>query len=176
MDASSFWDNPLVSQVAFRPRQTARRSPDGDAEGSLPVAEGVSLGWRLHKAPSATSGVEAPATSPSCCSHGGAIVCYFHANAEVVDDVEYLLPLFWEAGYSAVLAVDYRGYGWSTGTPTLGTLLQDVEAWTAALPALLQRNGLGDRPLLAYGRSLGAACAVHAAVYAPVRSSSALRA
>ena len=39
----------------------------------------------------------------------------------------------------------------------------------AALPGILARFALSGRPLVAYGRSLGAACAVHMASTMPVR-------
>jgi pimeloyl-ACP methyl ester carboxylesterase len=68
-----------------------------------------------------------------------------------------------------VLAFDYRGYGFSTGAPTVGTLLPDCEAVATALPGLLQSKNLAGRPLVVYGRSLGAACAIHIVSLAPVR-------
>jgi pimeloyl-ACP methyl ester carboxylesterase len=70
---------------------------------------------------------------------------------------------------SPVLAFDYRGYGFSTGTPTVGTLLPDCERFAAALPDLLRSKQLAGSPLVVYGRSLGAACAIHIVSLAPVR-------
>ena len=151
-----FWDSPFVSQLAFVPRKTARtgRHP----EGVIPV-EGAELGWLLFT----RGGADEPAAADA------PVVFYCHANAEVAADVEHLAPILHAAGACAVLAIDYRGYGWSTGSPSLSTLLSDIEAVQAALPELLQRHALGGRKVIAYGRSLGAACAVHAVSHAPVR-------
>lgn len=120
------------------------------------MGDGVELGWRLY-ARSAAGAASDP------------VVVYCHANAETVADVEHLAPLLHSAGAAAVFAVDYRGYGWSTGTPSFGTLLGDIERVVAELPDILARFALGGRPLVAYGRSLGAACAVHVASTLPVR-------
>ena len=152
-----FWDSPFVSQLAFVPRKTARtgRHP----EGVIPV-NGAELGWLLF---SGGGGADEPAAADA------PVVFYCHANAEVAADVEHLAPILHAAGACAVLAIDYRGYGWSTGTPSLSTLLSDIETVQAALPELLQRHALGGRKVIAYGRSLGAACAVHAVSHAPVR-------
>lgn len=149
-----FWNSPLVSQVAFVPRKTPRNA-DRDDEGVVSVGD-AELGWRLYVRP-----VAGAASDP--------VVFYLHANAETAADVLLLAPTLFEAGAAAVFALDYRGYGWSTGTPSFGTLLSDVELVSAALPAILTRFALGDRPLVAYGRSLGAAAAVHVASTLPVR-------
>ncbi len=116
-----------MSQVALRPRVTPRRAPGGDdGDGSLRVADGVSLGWRIQKAPGADA---APGGHILPCQRGGG------GRRE---------PLS-----TALLAGGV-------------TLLGDVEQFVAP-------NGLNDLPLLAYDRSFGAACAVHAVTRAPVR-------
>ena len=134
-----------------------RKTPRGgrEDEGVVQVGD-VELGWRLYVRPGAGG-----ASDP--------VVFYCHANAETAADVEHLAPILHSAGAAAVLATDYRGYGFSTGTPSFATLLPDIEAVLAALPAILSRFALSGRPLVAYGRSLGAACAVHAAATLPVR-------
>ena len=87
---------------------------------------------------------------------------HFHGNAETVDDSAHLAELLGDAGAAALLTVDFRGYGWSTGTPALSALTADAEAVHDALPQLLAQYGLADgRPVLVYGRSLGSVCAVH---------------
>ena len=137
------------------PRKAQRSNRDD--EGVLQAGD-AELGWRLYARP-----------SPS--SDNDPVVLYCHANAENVADVEHLAPVLHSAGAAAVFAFDYRGYGWSTGTPSFGTLLADVEHVVAALPDILARFSLSGRPLVAYGRSLGAACAVHVASTMPVRGS-----
>jgi fermentation-respiration switch protein FrsA (DUF1100 family) len=66
-----------------------------------------------------------------------------------------------------MLILDYRGYGESSGQPTEAGLYRDAEAawgWLAAQPEI-------DRSRIAvYGRSLGAALALHVAVTRRVRA------
>lgn len=149
-----FWNSPLVSSIAFVPRRTERTG--GDNEGDFQV-DGATLGWRLYPRADAAS------------SPGAPVLLYAHANAETAADVQLMAPFFHAAGFCAVLAWDYRGFGFSTGQPSVGTLLPDMERVAATLPALLEGKALANRPLVMYGRSLGAACAVHIVSLAPVR-------
>jgi len=112
----------------------------------LAVAPGVELGCRVHLG-------GAPR---------GPVLLWWHGNAEVIDDVDGLLAAFLPH-FSAVAAVEYRGYGFSTGTPQLSKLTNDAERAAAELQPVLVRAGLASLPLVAYGRSLGAVCAVHLA-------------
>ena len=70
-----------------------------------------------------------------------------------------------------MLAVDFRGYGWSTGQPRLTTLCADADALVDALPAILAQAG-GDAAATRcalVGRSIGGVCAVHLASRHPTR-------
>jgi alpha-beta hydrolase superfamily lysophospholipase len=156
---ADFFDAPFVSNIAFVPRKTARtgRNDDRVREGVL-VVGGAELGWCLF----GRGGEAVPPEAP--------VVFYCHANAEVAADVEHIAAVFFQAGAAACLAIDYRGYGWSTGSPTFSTLLSDMSKVAAELPALLATLQLADRPRVAYGRSLGAACAVHVVSLVPVRA------
>jgi fermentation-respiration switch protein FrsA (DUF1100 family) len=89
-------------------------------------------------------------------------IVYFHGNG---GNLSMWLPVFATLhgfGYR-VLAIDYRGYGLSEGTPTESGLVLDAEA--AARHAASSRAA--GRPLIYWGRSLGgpiAAAATNAAV------------
>ncbi|CAJ1416837.1 unnamed protein product [Effrenium voratum] len=95
------------------------------------------------------------------------LLIYFHGNAETVDtykDQEIFRPL--RAADVSVLVVDFRGYGYSTGSPSLGTLGSDGERVVAALPGFLRAKQLpwpwpGRMALL--GRSMGGIVACHLA-------------
>ena len=64
--------------------------------------------------------------------------------------------------------VDFRGYGWSTGVPTLSKIASDGAAIVPHLPELLRRGGLDpSSPLVAFGRSLGSIAAIHAVLEHP---------
>lgn len=85
-------------------------------------------------------------------------IVYFHGNG---GNLSMWLPVFATLhgfGYR-VLAVDYRGYGLSEGTPTESGLVLDAEA--AARHAASSR--VENRPLIYWGRSLGGPMAAAAA-------------
>jgi hypothetical protein len=138
-------DNPLVTSILFYPR---RESPGGSevpgaVDGSIPVHDEVSLGYRYYP-------------------HDGPTVLYFHGNGEIAGDYDGIAPEFHRIG-AGLLVVDYRGYGWSTGKPRASNLLSDVEAVHKALPDILKT----ENPLYIMGRSLGSAPAIHYASLHP---------
>jgi hypothetical protein len=142
---SSELDNPLIQSALFYPRSarpgTSRLKNVTD--GTLPVAGEVALGYRLY------------AHQP-----GQPVIVYFHGNGEIAPDHDEFAPLYRVAGAS-LLVVDYRGYGWSTGVPSLAALIPDVEAVYRALPDILGQAHIADGPLVVMGRSLGSAYAIH---------------
>ncbi|MCD4686656.1 MAG: alpha/beta hydrolase [Anaerolineae bacterium] len=146
-------DNPIVLSTLFYPRPAR---PGGSLlantyDGTLPVGDDVVLGYRLY--------AHQPDTP---------VLLYFHGNGEIASDHDFFADEYRRIGLS-LLVVDYRGYGWSTGTPKVSTLLSDVEDIMTALPDLLRRVGLTDQTLLVMGRSLGSAPAIHAAYTYPDR-------
>lgn len=87
-----------------------------------------------------------------------AVVVYFHGNGGNLSIWAPILVGIHRQGYT-VHAVDYRGYGLSTGTPSERGLFRDVEAFVAWA---WQRPG-GRVPLVYWGRSLGGTMAAYAA-------------
>jgi pimeloyl-ACP methyl ester carboxylesterase len=90
--------------------------------------------------------------------HPRARIVYFHGNGGNLSNWSPILSAVARHGYS-VLAIDYRGYGLSTGRPTERGLYRDVDAivtrpWGEAESRL---------PLIYWGRSLGGAMAAYAA-------------
>lgn len=152
MDA--LWDSPIVSSIAFQARRVPQ--PGGSDTGVVDV-NNQSLGWRVFRNPSPT-----PPTAP--------VFLFLHGNAETVDDVQYTAPGLFAAGAAGVLALDWRGYGWSSGSSTLRNLVADMRALPRVLPALLAKVGFpAPRPLMVYGRSMGATAAAHVVANSPVR-------
>lgn len=140
-------DNPALLTTLFFPRR-ADPSFDGSNgiyDGTLPVEDGIVLGYRLYAGKN---------LSP--------VVVYFHGNGEIATDYDGVYPEFQSIGL-ALLVIDFRGYGWSTGQPTMTTLLNDVEAVHKALPLILERGGLAGRSCYLMGRSLGSGPAIHLA-------------
>jgi fermentation-respiration switch protein FrsA (DUF1100 family) len=85
-------------------------------------------------------------------------ILYFHGNGGNLSNWSPIVAGIAQRGYS-VLAVDYRGYGLSTGRPTERGLYRDVDA-VVARPAAPSEAAL---PLIYWGRSLGGAMAGYAA-------------
>jgi len=135
-------DQPEILSFIFHPYQVDRTVPvDGTVDIDFNVEETVVLSCRFHQA-----GKEAP------------VIIYFHGNGEIVSDYDAIGQMYAEAGMN-ILVTDYRGYGWSSGTPSVGTMLNDAHFLLIEAVKWLQQNEF-SRPLFVMGRSLGSACAI----------------
>jgi fermentation-respiration switch protein FrsA (DUF1100 family) len=85
-------------------------------------------------------------------------IVYFHGNGGNLSNWAPILATIVRRGYS-VFAVDYRGYGLSTGSPTERGLYRDVDATIARA----WTDTDAQSPLVYWGRSLGGAMAAYAA-------------
>ena len=85
---------------------------------------------------------------------------HFHGNAEVVADYVPIVSSIINALGVNVVFAEYRGYGASTGTASLGRMLDDVEAVFAA-------TGVPANRIVPFGRSLGSLFAVEACARHP---------
>lgn len=96
-----------------------------------------------------------------------ATVLFLHGNAENIST--HFASVAWmpAEGFN-VLALDYRGYGASEGTPTLAGVQLDIDA---AMRALLARPGVDRGRIVLFGQSLGGALAIHYAARGAYRSS-----
>jgi hypothetical protein len=90
---------------------------------------------------------------------------HFHGNAENIAGCLTLGRLARAAGYNMML-LDYRGYGRSLGRPTERGVYLDGEA---AILHLRGRADVDPEKIVPWGRSIGAAVAVHLAASGPVR-------
>jgi pimeloyl-ACP methyl ester carboxylesterase len=144
-------DNPLIVNNLFypRPARPGENNPPGIHDGTISVADGVALGYRLY-----VHTADAP------------VLLYFHGNGEIASDYDSMAGLFHDAGVS-LLVVDYRGYGWSTGKPLVSTLLADAEVVLKAAPDIVKGAGITNTALFLMGRSLGSAPAAHLASQSP---------
>lgn len=90
-------------------------------------------------------------------------ILYWHGNG---GNLSLWLPVFADIrqrGFS-VMAVDYRGYGGSDGTPSERGIYRDAEAAIAHFSRHLRRDG---SPTIYWGRSLGSVVAAFAAARVP---------
>jgi fermentation-respiration switch protein FrsA (DUF1100 family) len=86
-------------------------------------------------------------------------VVFFHGNGGNLSLWLEAIAGIRERGLS-VLAVDYRGYGASTGRPSEQGLYRDADA---AIRAFADRWRKAGTPVIYWGRSIGAPVAAHAA-------------
>jgi hypothetical protein len=90
-------------------------------------------------------------------------VLYFHGNGGNLAGWAPVLAGLHRRGFE-VLALDYRGYGHSTGRPSERGLYRDAEAFVRLFASELRRPGV---PVVYWGRSLGCAPAARAARIEP---------
>jgi pimeloyl-ACP methyl ester carboxylesterase len=155
-------DRPEVLAFLFHPRpepgasdtptSAAETSVPGTADVLIPVTGAAVVGARLHLADRA---------APS--------ILFFHGNGEIVADYDDLGPLYNRMGIN-FLAADYRGYGRSTGRPTVTAMMHDCHTVLAFVGAWLAGRGFSG-PLFMMGRSLGSASALELADAHPGRLS-----
>jgi len=90
-------------------------------------------------------------------------ILFFHGNGEVVSDYDEVSLFYHEKGLNLVVA-DYRGYGVSSGIPTLTDLAQDAhDIFKQVRQDLSGRNLRKD--LWVMGRSLGSISAFELAYH-----------
>jgi fermentation-respiration switch protein FrsA (DUF1100 family) len=137
------WAQP---RMAFFPSRGVQRTPAAAGlpfvELRIPTADGVTLhGWWMeHPSPRGQ-------------------VIYWHGNG---GNLSLWLDVFVDIrrrGFD-VLAVDYRGYGASDGSPSEKGIYQDADAAIVHFTKTLQRDG---SPTIYWGRSLGSVVAAYAA-------------
>lgn len=145
-DIEALMDNPQVLQLLFHPRIESRNQPPTDAvDIDTVVGDGIQIGCRAY-----TVSKTAP------------IIIFYHGNGEIVSDYDEIGGMYQEQGLNFAVA-EYRGYGWSEGTPLVSTFLEDANQIFEQLREWFTNNGYtGD--LFVMGRSLGSACAIDVAV------------
>ena len=139
-------DRPEILMALFHPRKEWRPkgAPAPGEELLIPVDENIMVGARFHPAAQ---------TDP--------ILLFFHGNGEIVADYDEMAPIYTRMGIN-FLPVDYRGYGRSTGTPTITTMMRDCHRIFAFIKSFLDERGCRG-PIIVMGRSLGSASALELA-------------
>lgn len=135
-------DHPGILAHIFHPRASAR--PPGPNDILIPVADDVTIGACFHVA-----GSEAPT------------ILFFHGNGEIVSDYDDLGPLYTRLGIN-FFVVDYRGYGWSTGSPTVSAMMADGHRILDFVIQWCRDQGFTGS-LSVMGRSLGSGPAIELA-------------
>jgi alpha-beta hydrolase superfamily lysophospholipase len=89
------------------------------------------------------------------------VILFFHGNGEIVSDYDDLGPIFAQMGIN-FLPCDYRGYGRSTGQPTVTAMMNDCHEIFDQSIVWLRENGYTGK-IIVMGRSLGSASALEIA-------------
>lgn len=141
-------DAPDVLAYLFHPRPELGESLKAVDVHDLmiPVDANDHIGARLH-----SSGKSDP------------MILFFHGNGEIVSDYDDLGQLFNRLGIN-FFPVDYRGYGRSTGTPTITNMMRDCHMVFDYTVRWLKEDGYAG-PLIIMGRSLGSASALELAAH-----------
>jgi fermentation-respiration switch protein FrsA (DUF1100 family) len=136
----SILDRPEILMFLFHPRPESNRAARNSSAQDMLIAvePGVDVGARFHMA--AKTGVN---------------ILFFHGNGEIVSDYDELGPVYNQMGIN-FLAIDYRGYGHSTGQPTVSAMMKDCHVIFLFIKKWLTTNNYAG-PLVVMGRSLGSA-------------------
>lgn len=93
-------------------------------------------------------------------------ILFVHGNAQNIS--AHIASVYWLPRYGYdVFLFDYRGYGQSTGTPSLPGVQQD---YAAALNYVFHRPGANTRNVFVFGQSLGAAVVLVGTNTSPYKS------
>lgn len=140
------FDRPGICSRLFYPRRETApfRIGAGFRRLSIPVEKDVVVGGRFHEA-----GKEDP------------VLLFFHGNGEIVEDYDDLGAVYRGMGIH-FLPVDYRGYGLSSGVPTVTSMIRDAHRIVEYVRSWLAEAGFHG-PLVVMGRSLGSAPALEVA-------------
>ena len=144
----TLFDRPEILNYLFYPRPewgspSFRERPDTLL---IPVEGDVVIGARLHLA---------DAAAPT--------ILFFHGNGEIVADYDDLGPIYTGMGINFI-PVDYRGYGISTGSPTVSAMMKDCHVIFDDFERWRRDNAYGG-PFIVMGRSLGSAPALELAAH-----------
>jgi fermentation-respiration switch protein FrsA (DUF1100 family) len=139
-------DRPEVLTTLFHPRREWTE-PDESLPAHdvmIPVEPDVMVGARFH-----IKGKPFPN------------ILFFHGNGEIVADYDELGPLYNRMDIN-FMPVDYRGYGRSSGTPTVSAMMKDCHVIFGYVDQWLNGNDYTGS-LIIMGRSLGSASALELA-------------
>ena len=141
-------DRPEILMYLFHPRQEwgGSQGRTSAVDMLIPVAKDVEIGASFHMATS---------SAPN--------ILFFHGNGEIASDYDDLGPFYNRMDIN-FLPVDYRGYGRSTGKPTVTDMMKDCHVVYEFVKRWLKDNGYSG-PFIVMGRSLGSASVIELAAH-----------
>lgn len=132
---SSIFDSQAFNANLFFPRSDPSPGPANSEDYYIDAGGDVRIHVRRHPNPNARLSL-----------------LFFHGNGEIVSDYDNLAEHFSNLGVELIIA-DFRGYGKSTGTPTLRAALEDSHV----ILDYLRDKKLLKAKVCVMGRSLGSA-------------------
>ncbi len=140
---SSKLDRPEILATIFFPRQEESTAPSpAGIDIPIEVSEnGPTLSCRLHIS-----------------DKNDPVILYFHGNGEIVSDYDGVAADYNGVGINVFFAT-YRGYGSSSGSPSVSALFHDNVIIARFLQNYLKENSFTGA-LFVMGRSLGSASAI----------------
>jgi len=132
---SSIFDSQVFNANLFFPRSDSSPTLKDAYEYFIAAEKGVRIHIRQHPNPPAKISL-----------------LFFHGNGEIVSDYDNLAEHFSKLGVELIIA-DFRGYGKSTGTPTLRGTLEDAHL----IFEYLKNEKIYKSKVVVMGRSLGGA-------------------
>jgi alpha-beta hydrolase superfamily lysophospholipase len=141
-------DRPEILMYLFHPRPEFGRSMSvSDAvDMMIPVEGEIAVGGRFHLT-----------------GESAGNILFFHGNGEIVADYDEFGQMMNQLGIN-FLAVDYRGYGRSSGQPTVTAMMRDCHLIFNYAKEWLEKNDYKG-PLVPMGRSLGSASVLELAFH-----------
>lgn len=138
-------EDPALGSAVFFPRPDMPfSSPAVTAQDAMVDVGGAYVRLRWNQGPT-----DAP------------VIVFFHGNGETARDYDDLVPSFLGLG-ATFAAAEYRGYGPSTGQPSLLSFLDDAHRTLDFVLGRMAADRLSG-PVVVMGRSLGSAPAVELA-------------
>jgi fermentation-respiration switch protein FrsA (DUF1100 family) len=144
----SILDRPEILMYLFHPRPEFGGSVSISAHKDMmiPVEAEIAIGARFHL------------SEQSACN-----ILFFHGNGEIVADYDQFGQMMNQSGIN-FFAVDYRGYGRSTGQPTVTAMMRDCHVVFDYVKKWLNKNDYPG-PLVLMGRSIGSASVLELAMH-----------
>ena len=144
-DYSAF-DQASILQFLFNPRPEmgVTKTTDNYHEFLIPVGNGIVIGSRFYVV-----------------DKSAPVILFFHGNGEIVEDYNDLAEMYGRMNVN-FFPVDYRGYGKSTGQPSVSTMMSDSHEIFEYVSTILKKEAYSG-PLIVMGRSLGSASALELA-------------
>jgi alpha-beta hydrolase superfamily lysophospholipase len=139
------FDKPEICRLLFYPRREWDLFRNNATESfMIQVQKDVAVGARFHEA-----------------GKGAPTILFFHGNGEIAADYDDFGATYRQMGIN-FLPVDYRGYGLSSGNPTMTAMMRDAHLiFASVLSWLAERTFNG--PFVVMGRSLGSSPALEVA-------------